>query len=258
MAHWLERVRQALCGEANRRETVRRHLGHVLRRRTCLELDPLSIKDNRPRGRTMIVQIEMVRQDDFVIGQPAMGGCSYPLAAGEKLQVTLFSGVTRLTGETKCLGRIKIPSGSGGAFYGYRMVLPEVLTPVARRQRARTAAFTVAPEAELRACTGHGGTVRGVVHDLSTTGMQIRSRNALGRVEAGMRMYLSTVLPAPVGELNEMVVVRYLTPNERSDQVIIEVEFEQQLERMNPYARSDVRAEGASRPGPPHRVTKAI
>lgn len=245
-------MKQALAGgDGDRAESVRQHLNYALRRRSCLQLEPLSMRDERPLGKTLAAQVEMLRDEDFIINQPSLGGCTYPLAVGEKLRLTLFSGIMRLNGDTKCLGRIKLPSGSGGTFYGYRMALPAALKPANRRDRVRVpTACDLAVEAELRPCSDgrNSGTVRGVLHDLSTTGVKVRSRNADGRVTTGMRMFLHTVLPDPMGELNEMVVVRYIGKGEQRDQVIIGAQFEREIERLETFIRTmDVKRAGRTR-----------
>ncbi len=236
----------ALYGDPTGRDRVRRSLIAAQHDGARLELEPLAAAAAPPTA--MLATVEHVRQADMIISQPATGGRTRVLTTGETLHMRFFGPEGGLGGNTTCLGRIKIaPARSqdsendegGGAFYGYRLTLPETLVPEPRRTERRHAidrALDV--EVELR-CFDHLGPVRGVVKDISKHGLKIRSYNAKGKLAVGQRVYLKVELPPPIGLLTEMVVVDRISPGANKHQLIVSVLFPRPIEALTKFLGQD-------------------
>jgi hypothetical protein len=233
MAAWLNKVADALTGNAADGEpSVRRLLDRVRRARSRLELDHVHARDE-PHA-VMITTIEQLGDDDLVIAPPSIGAQARPLTTGERLRLAFQGPNGRLAGETRVLGRIKLLSGGGDVFYGYRLEIPPSLEANERRVGRRVpVGIDLAPRAELfRPEAGSELPLRGVVQDISSTGLLIRCPNARGKVSLDDRLFLKVTLPPPVGALDEMVRIARLESGATRDEHLVGVRLERRLDRL--------------------------
>ena len=245
MGQWLSRLLGALYGDPTGRDRVRRSLIAAQRDGARLELEPLAAAAEPPTA--MLATVERVRQTDMIISQPATGGRNRVLSTGETLHLRFFGPEGGFAGNTTCLGRIKIhPARSdaendegGRAFYGYRLTIPETLVPEARRtERRHTVDRALDVEVELR-CFDQFGPVRGVVKDINSRGLEIRSYNAKGKLAQGQRVYLKVELPPPVGLLTELVEVDRLSPGANKHQLIVGILFVRPIKALAEFLQQD-------------------
>ena len=203
VAAWFNKLIEAFGGEETSGTNVRRVLERAQEERARIELIDAVASPNQPIR--LFTTIEQLRDDDVVISRPTHGGRLRPLATGGDLHMLLGVDGQRLAGHVRCLGRIRVKSGSGGMFYGYRMSLPDAFRPEERRAAPRyETTEEQAPDAELTVL-GLPNRVHGLVIDLSASGMRMRSPNARGRIAVGQRAYLTVELPDPVGRLKETI-----------------------------------------------------
>ena len=239
-------MKEALAGESERRADIRRILSDAHRSHATIELELLGAG-----RRDVTATIEMVREDDLIICHPIAGGATYPLTTEEEMRLCLFDRqLGRVCGLTKSLGRAKIalgasPGRSGSTppsqrwLYGYRLTIPQQLVGEDRRRELRAEVeFTLAPEAELFTFGDQPTPVRGVVHDVSTGGMKIRTRNARGRLAVGQRAYLKVSLPEPIGSVTELVRIAHIAPGNSPEQHLIGVAFDEKLEHLGDFVQS--------------------
>src|SRR5262245_4601231 len=123
MAEWLAKLVHALSGGADPHDAVRSALRAALRARAKVSLDTLNPAQ---QSIVMSASLEQVRDEDFVISQPSIGGLTHPLAFGEELRIGFQNYSKHHSAITRCLGRIRIPSGSGKlTLFAYRLALPD-------------------------------------------------------------------------------------------------------------------------------------
>ncbi|MHC4447972.1 MAG: PilZ domain-containing protein, partial [Planctomycetota bacterium] len=250
VGEWLSRFWGALCGEPTGRDRVRRSLVAAQRDGARLELEPLAAAAEPPTA--MLATIQRVRQTDMIISQPTTGGRNRILTTGETLHLRFFGPEGGLGGNTTCRGRIKIPPArcedgenddGGRTFYGYCLTLPESLVPESRRTERRHAVDRALDvEVELR-CFDQFGPVRGIVKDISSRGLEIRSYNAKDKLAEGQRVYLKVELPPPIGLLTEMVIVDRLSPGANKHQLIVGLLFPRPIKALTEFLEQDEEAE---------------
>lgn len=227
---WFHKLIEAFGGEGNDQAQVKRLLERAQHERVRVELIDSGGSPNNPLR--LSTTIEQVRDNDIVVSRPTLGGRLRPLATGGELSLVIGLDGQRLAALTRTQGRIRVKSGSGGMFYGYRLAMPESFKPEERRAAPR---YEVrgddAPDAEL-AVLGLNSRVHGLVIDLSATGMSMRSPNARGRVKEGQRAYLTVKLPEPVGVLKETVNVVRIQEHE-SGAIELGLGFLRQIPEVN-------------------------
>lgn len=222
------RLKRALVGEPNAVEETRRLLGDAHKARVKLWLEPLmtSVRNST----LMTATIEQVRTEDIIIGQPSIGGVIRTLVSGESLRLSFSVGPAgHLNGETEVLGRFQIPSGGSDPLHGYRLAMPQGLQLQERRSAKRSdSKLNLAREVELyRSETEEP--IRGVVQNLSVSGMQIRTHDYQPKLQQGDRVRLVFHLPSPVGGVNRMVSIARLAKNRNPRQQILGVSFEREI-----------------------------
>jgi c-di-GMP-binding flagellar brake protein YcgR len=227
VGQWIAKLARVLAGE-DARDEARELLRTAYADRVKLKLEP--IKTSVENATVMSAAIEQVREDDVIISQPVIGGVTRPLVAGEKLRLSLnLKDAGRLAGEVEVLGRHKIPSGGGVPLQGYRLSLPDELDDENRRSAARKAmASNLAREVELYR-RDDDDPIRGVVQNLSTGGMQIRTHDSQPGLRPGERVRLVVHLPPPVGGINRMVTIARLAGNRNPRHRVIGIAFEREI-----------------------------
>ncbi|MHC5024651.1 MAG: PilZ domain-containing protein [Planctomycetota bacterium] len=221
VADWLKKLAGALGGDGASPE-LRRLLAHALEHRAGVEL----IETIGPAPVVMSTTLEQVREGDLVVSRPTVDGRLRPLAKHAPLKLVFDLPTQRVIAETESLGRTKITSGAGGEFFGYRLAIPrsfETEPPPATPLVDEDDGFAI--EAAL-ALPDRSNAVRGLIEDLSPTGMTLRCRNAHDRLERGSKVHLKVRLPEPVGLLAERVSVIHVEEDEESGQTIVEFVFE--------------------------------
>lgn len=203
MGAWLTKVVHALRGQTLTQKMSREALREAQQANVKLEL---SI--HGPHGPVIAhAHIELVRDDDFVITQPMVDRAAYMLAYGEEVTISFLHATRFMTGDTRCLGRMKVPRGPSAVVPGYRLAMPDELRLVDRRSHSRTLYRLRHPvEARLHAPSFTEG-VTGEVVDLSVGGARLvlppRSRNMV----PGETVYLKMMLPPPGGLIDELVKI---------------------------------------------------
>jgi c-di-GMP-binding flagellar brake protein YcgR len=234
MGAWLTKVVHALRGQTLTRKMSREALVEAQRAAIKLEL-------NIQGASGAIIAhapIEAVRDDDFVISQPMVDRTAYMLAFGENVRISFLHASRYVTGETRCLGRMKIARTDGGqrqTVPGYRLALPDELQMVERRKHSRTLYHLRHPiEARLHSPSFFDG-VAGDIVDLSIGGARMvlppRSRNMV----PGETMYLKMMLPPPGGLIDELVKVVRVEIDPASGSFTLGLRFEKdqrELEKL--------------------------
>jgi hypothetical protein len=179
---------------------------------------------------TMLTTIEQVRATDMVIAQPTAEGSTRQLVSGETLRLSFsLQPYGHVTGKTRVLGRLKLSSGSEKPFYGYRLSLPDVIRKVDRRRGDRaTIGFGLSRESEIYKLNDQVP-IRGVVQNVSASGMQVRTHNAKPMLSRGERVRLVVYLPPPVGEVNRLVTVARVTVDRNPRFRLVALAFEREL-----------------------------
>ncbi len=245
MGEWFTKVFQALHHPAQ--QAVRAALQQAQLARTKLALEVTS------RNRTVVLTstVEQVREDDFVISQPTVGGTTHPLTFEEVINLgfVLPSGYHRA--ECKCLGRIKIPAGNSPAaqasnssvLYAYRLSLPESLLTEDRRNAPRSQLSLSQPvDAQLYAAASLDGPVLGRILDISMTGARLLVSAPNRKMEPGQIVYLKAMLPEPAGQMDDLVKLARVECDARTGKCTIGVQFQQPIEGLETLMRSSTRA----------------
>jgi hypothetical protein len=228
MAQWFNKMFNALAGQAGSREYVRQvlHAAQRTRARVAMEV----VNGGRPQAVVMTTFIEQVRENDIVVSQPSIGGLTHPLAFNETLRMGLFCQGLHHTGQTRCLGRVKVPSGGAGGsanstLFAYSLAWPEEIVSEDRRSEPRISlSFDVSPEAHLYA-PGSDGPLLGSLSDVSMVGASIRTAMAPAGFQPGQEIHLKALLPEPVGLVDEIVHVARVAGDTRTGQNVIGVAF---------------------------------
>ncbi|UCD74379.1 MAG: PilZ domain-containing protein [Phycisphaerales bacterium] len=185
----------------------------------------------------MTATIEQVEDNDFIISRPVVGGVAHQLGTHERVHVAFVTATKRLSAETCCLGRAKIPSGGKRMLYGYRMLLPEALEIEERRVGPRT---TVGPQLALIAELASfcfKSPVRANIVDLSAGGLQVRSNAAAGRFVLDQQVYVTAELPEPAGKIGQMGQVAWVRKGKTQKQMLLGIRFLEPVECIDEYVR---------------------
>lgn len=121
MSDFLGSIKRALAGQEQPKDRVRRLLIAAQRSHASVQLESTIAA---AESGTPVASIEQVRAEDLIISQPLIGGRTHPLAVNEPLQIRVRAESGSMIGQTRSLGRIKLPSGGERVFYGYRLALP--------------------------------------------------------------------------------------------------------------------------------------
>ena len=229
MGTWPSRLWRTLSRASAAAERSRRALQVARQDRTTLVLEPPTAPTMAPI--TLHTTIEQVRATDIIIAQPIYEGTTRQLVSGEALRISFtVQPFGHLTGRTRVLGRLKLPSDTDGRpFYGYRLAIPEVLRKADRRRAQRaTIGFELSREAEIYKSNDQVP-IRGVVQNVSTTGMQIRTHNARPLLSKDERVRLVVYLPPPVGEVNRVVTVARVTCDRNPRFRLVALSFDREL-----------------------------
>lgn len=245
MAQWLTKLGKALTGEPIPIE-VREALAFAQRGRVPVELESLpsgASLDEPAFMRGMAATIEQVRDDDLVISPPMVGTRRYPLATDERLRITFLAPAGRVSAEVRSGGRIKIPSGGDTVFYGYSLSLPTILMPADRRAEPRAVlAPDCGPPVEIHSLmSGATEPIRGVVYDISASGMKVSTRSSTSKLQPGQRVFLRTQLPEPVGDFGEMVRIAYIRPGNTAEISLIGLAYYSKIEVIGELVRQRLR-----------------
>jgi len=243
------KMMQALSGQAEAKHAVRDALTAAFRDRTKIALEI----DTGHQPVIMTTSLEQIREDDLAVSQPMVGGQTYQLAFGEELKLSFVNNGGFYTGQTRCLGRVKIPAGNpehderDQMIFAYRLALPESLGADDRRRAARVRlGFKKPIEAQLYAPASTAGPVLGTLVDVSLTGARIDTPASIGRITPGQALFLKTLLPDPVGLMDELVDVVRVDVDIRSGQHIIGLRFRKRINGMEDL----IRRAHATVPGP--------
>lgn len=217
----------------------------ALRRSRRLELETIPLGNAQPD--VLVTSLEQVRDHDLVISKPMIGARTRPLVTNEPLRLILTDAKARFLGTTRCLGRIKIPTGGEGMLYGYRLAMPKSMDSAERRQHARVSVeFDLAPKAELLLpCKGI--VLRGTMLDISASGARLNCTSALDLIAMGDEALVKAELPNPIDELSEFVTVQRLERCNRTEHCIVCVSFSAPIARVEQFVRQRLQ-QRATRP----------
>ena len=225
-------------------QSVRRLLSVAQRDRAKLALEVAT----GAHTLVMTTTIEQVRDDDFVISQPVIGALTHPLAFGEDIKIGFVHSAVHYSGHSRCLGRIKIPSGGSGksgrgeevqVLYAYRLTLPDSFRAEDRRAEPRVQVGLAGPiEAQLYAPSADEGPVLGNIVDISMAGARIITQSISGRIGPGRALYLKAMLPEPAGLLDELVNVVRVDCDSRTGQCTIGLRFQRRVEALERLLRA--------------------
>ncbi len=179
----------------------------------------------------MQTTIEEVRATDMVIALPIHEGSTRQLVSGEALRISFtVRPFGHVFAKTRVLGRLKMTSGNGTSFFGYRLALPAAIRRADRRRGERaTLGFELSREAEFYKLDDQTS-IRGVVQNVSTTGMQVRTHDTKPLLTQGERIRLVVYLPSPVGEVNRMVTITRVSVDRNPRFRLVAIAFDRELE----------------------------
>ncbi|TVQ51644.1 MAG: PilZ domain-containing protein [Phycisphaerales bacterium] len=241
----INKLRQAFTGDDKSESgQVRSLLQQAERHSRVIELVPL-LHTPQLQGRPLTATIEMLRQDDLVISQPMIGGRNYPLAKNEGFELVVTSPSGPRSGETKSLGRIKVPTAAGRTLYGYRIAIPASLEGADRRE-SRRHQFNErrAPVIEIYPLNREKP-VRGKVLDISSTGVRILCEKCDLSHLVKQDAVLKIALPEPADDLVQVAtLVRCSNVGRRGTQEIA-AQFKQPVASLGALVSSMMRS-GAS------------
>lgn len=231
----LSKMMNAISGQPESDPAVRQALDAARQGRARLALEIRS--GGKPV--VMVSTIEQIRDNDLVISQPSVGGMTHQLAFGEPLKLSFAVGTTYQSGASRCLGRVKIPSGhAGGTLFAYSIAMPERLDTEDRRNAPRVRMGPRRePEAQLYS-PALKGLVLGKIVDLSMTGALIRTQFPPGKIAAGQHLFLKTSLDEPVGLVDEEVTVIRVINEAGSGHLAIGVQFNRRIEGLEELLRN--------------------
>jgi c-di-GMP-binding flagellar brake protein YcgR len=227
----MSKLARALVGEDPAQE-ARRAIEAAYVDRAKIKLEPT--KTSVANANAMVAGIEHVEHDELTISQPVIGGVPRPLVEGESLKLSFaHKGLGYVSGETVVLGRCKIPSGGNAPIYGYRITMPtELFNDERRTARRQAMGINLAREVEIYRDESTKP-IRGVVQNLSVTGMQVRTHDSPEPpLHPGERVRLVVHLPPPVGGVNRMVTIARLAGNRNPRHRVIGIAFERELEGL--------------------------
>ena len=232
VGNWLSSMKRVLKHLDNVPEDVRRALEAAYEARAKVGLQTVASTTKDPVDMTAI--IEQVRSNDLVISRPVIGGAARPLVTGESLVISFaLDSLGHLSGKTRVLGRINMPSGGTRPLYGYRLAFPREINVENRRSFDRTMiGFDLAAEAALYPPDGGEPAVRGIVQDVSLTGMQIRTGDTKVTLREGETARLVVDFPPPVDTVEIIVHIVRLDPGPNPQQRIVGVTFDKKIEGL--------------------------
>lgn len=246
MAEWLSRM-MSKVGVHNARAAVREALHAALRNRCKVYVE------SPDQGIVALTQVQQIEGDEIVVAVPSIGGMTYPLAFGENLKLSFVDERTNLSGQTRCLGRVKVTAGDGKTLFAYRVALPEAMIAEDRRTDARVElAFEIAPEAHLY--SGRmPAPILGRITNISMSGARITTVGPARGVAKGQELYLKFMLPEPVGLVDEVVEVHRIESDARNNRHCVGVSFHRRLERLALLMRSPAAPEAVRPITPEHQ-----
>jgi hypothetical protein len=240
MGAWLSKVFNALS-LADTQESVRAALRTAQRERAKVALEVTSAT----RPSVMTTLIEQVRDDDVIVSQPSVGGHTYPLAFGEQLGLSFTLAAVRHSGSSRCLGRIKIPSGSaeGGdaqhMLFGYRLSLPDSLQLDGHAAQPGPQRSLDRPiEAHLYAPGAQSGPALAILVDISMSGARLHAPLPPPWLSPGQSVFLKAMLPDPVGLIDEQVDVVTVEAATSPDQHVVAITFRRRINGLSDLLRA--------------------
>jgi c-di-GMP-binding flagellar brake protein YcgR len=229
MAAWLSKMLGSLGSAPDVRTSPRQVLLIAQRGRLKVALEPLN---STTQATVLNTSIEQVREDDLVVSQPTIGGLTHPLAFGEELRLSFYNQNTHHIAQTRCLGRVKIPTGGNQTLFAYRLEMPPTIRSEDRRQNPRIdLPLDLTCEAHLYA-PGCDGPLLGTMVDISMGGARIRTLMASDKIQQGLEIYLKALLPEPVGLLDEMVRVVRMEIDENTGEATVGVAFGKRIDGL--------------------------
>ncbi len=239
MGDWLAKVLNKVGG-GHARAVVREALQTALRNRCKVYIE------SADQGIVALTQVQQILDDEIVIAVPSIGGMTYPLAFGESLKVSFVEQRTNLTGDSRCLGRVKVPAGDGKTLFAYRISLPDALQVEERRTDGRVdLPIDIAPEAHIYGGRLHAPVV-GRITNISMSGARITINGPLRGLANEHEVYLKFMMPEPMGLVDEVVAVQRIETDPRTGQHEVGVSFHRRLERLAMLMRGTPTAPGAS------------
>lgn len=237
MAAWLAKVKRALGAVPNAEGRVHLLLKEAHRARATVELEP--VNQSGLHKLVLVAAIEQVLDDGVIISQPLVGALNHPLTTGEYLVMSFgVASVGRVSGKTRVLGRVQVPSGGARLLYGYRLATPTVLRADDRRSKGRVTFGSGPPPSAALYPRAKDSPVRGTVQDISTIGMLIRVLHEPNfDLRLQQRVQLSVHLPPPVGVIDERVTIVRVAPGANHAHDYIGIVFERPVEGLEDLVR---------------------
>lgn len=237
MDGWLDRLRYVLNSPSGRAFTrAREALGRAQRDRIKIQLHSM-VETGLPQE-VLTATVEQIGENTFVIGQPAVGGSNRQLMRFERVRITWITVNGLVQATTQNLGRTRIPSGTGDhMLHGYELAMPADLEIIDRRSESRLLG-NEGDEATLYVLSRQMP-LRGVVEDVSPSGLRIACRNDVPKIQPGQRATVNFELPPPVGKVHETVTILGCEPFEHGARV--RVRFDKPLESVDDVLKGFVR-----------------
>ena len=237
MDGWLTRLRYALNGPTGRAITrARDALSHAQRGRIRIQLH--SVVETGLPQEVLDAFVEQVLDHTFVISQPAVNGSMRQLLRFEHLRLSWVTANGLVQATTQNLGRIKIPAGGDGrVLHGYELSIPSDFEIIDRRKESRLLG-NEGDEATLYVLSRQMP-LRGVVEDVSPSGLRMACRNEVPKIQPGQRATVNFTLPAPVGHVHETVTILGAEPAEHGTRV--RVKFDRPIDSVGEVLKGFVR-----------------
>jgi hypothetical protein len=245
MGTWFSKVISALGGEQDGKQRAMHLLHAAQRARLKLNLEV----NSGSNAVVLVTTVEQVRENDFVVSQPTIGGLTHPLAFGETIIIGIAKDNAYHTARSQCMGRVRIPSGGGGnsgggaansggggapspdaLLYAYRLAMPVGVHSRERRAEPRIALrFTGDVEAQLYAHAMIDGPILGTIDNVSMSGASIITNLPPKRLQRGQTLYLKARLPDPGGLIDDLVTIAHMEVNAKTGLCTIGVQFQQRV-----------------------------
>jgi len=238
MPVWLSKVMSALGGHSATRDAVHATMHEAQGLRTKLSLDVITTAS--ARGNVLTTVLEQIDGETLIISQPSVGGLTHPLAFGETMKLSFVQNNQHHVGQCRCLGRVKIAAGNGQPehlLFAYRLSIPESLQVEDRRREPRVdIAFGRTIEAQLYSPRLEGPLL-GTVQDISMTGARIRSAMGVGSVASGQELFLKSMMPEPIGLVDEVVEVVRVEVDPNTGHHTIGIAFRRKVQGLEDFIR---------------------
>jgi hypothetical protein len=243
MGTWLSKMLNTLVVQSATQQEARQTL--LAAQAVGVQLS-LELTDHA-RANILLTTIQQVRDEDFIINQATIGGAAHPLTFGEAVKIGFVLDSRYHSGETRCLGRIKIrmaqpahPGASDSVMYGYRLAIPNSIRAEDRRTEPRAQlGFDQPIEAHLYAPAAAHGAILGHLLDISMLGARVLATPMRPPLEPGGFLYLKVMLPEPGGLLDEMVNVARVDNDPRGGACTITVRFQRRIESLERLMRGE-------------------